>query len=96
MEQKIIQETFRMGRTLPEKIQNAPVLEKGLELFFNAWMELNTTRSIGMAVGPIPWLAVHEYANWYELDDDQRDALHYHVNEMDSAYFKHTAKKGDD
>lgn len=75
-----------MHMPIPESIQNAPELEIGLHLYFTAWVALSTCRSYGMSAGPIPWLAIHEYANQLDLSDDQREALHYHIPIMDTVY----------
>lgn len=73
---------------VPDVILNAPQLEPGLELYLDAFWELSSCRSVGMGLGPIPWTACEKYARVYRLDDDQADALVYHVARLDSAYLK--------
>ena len=96
MERKILEQAFRQGMPMPSKIKNAPVLAMGLELFFNAWFELTSARSFGMGMGPIPWNIIQGYADRFELDDFQTEALHYHMGNMDMTYFKiqETKNKG--
>lgn len=61
----------------------------GLELFWEAFWELTTCRSVGFSMGPIPWLAMREYAVTFEMGGDQQDDLFYLVREMDNAYINH-------
>ena len=78
---------------LPDRIQNAPSLMPGLELYYEAFMDLMTSRSTGFGNGPIWWKTVQDYAKDNEFSDDQREDLHYHIREMDTVYMKHLAKK---
>lgn len=71
---------------LPARIQNAPSLELGLELYYGAFLDLHTCRPLGLDEGPIRWIDIHDYADRLELSEDQRDDLHYHVRAMDNAY----------
>ena len=77
---------MRDGTALPKRIANAPTLHLGLELYYNAFWELSTCRSTGWGLGPIPWLAMREYALVYELTEDQEEDLYYFIREMDNAY----------
>lgn len=74
---------------IPNKIKNAPTLDMGLELFFNAWFELTSTRPVGMGTGPIPWNVVQDYAERFDFDDFQTEALHYYMGAMDTVYFEY-------
>ena len=56
-------------------------------------MDISDSRQIGMGLGPIPWVVVHEYCNALELDDDQREAMHHHIRAMDGAFLEHNRKK---
>ena len=84
---------MREGLPLPDRIQNAPDLLPGLELYYLAFMELSDSRSIGMGLGPIPWKVVHDYAQAYGLDSDQTEEMHFHIKEMDAAYLQHLRSK---
>lgn len=84
---------MREGRPLPERIQNAPQLHLGLQLYYDAFFELNTCRTVGMGLGPIPWTAVIDYARAFEFDDEQTDSLIYFVREMDAAFLAQKNKK---
>ena len=39
-----------------------------------------------MGIGPIPWTAIVEYAEWHGLDRDVAEAFVDIMREMDSAY----------
>ena len=79
---------------LPKRIADAPQLPPGLELYYEAFWELSSTRAVGFALGPVPWGAVDSYATRYGFDDEQREDLVYYVRAMDNAYLKyHEPKK---
>lgn len=79
---------------LPERIQNAPELEMGLELFYNAFMDLTSCRGAGYGTeGPIPWTVVRQWADVHGLSEEQTEDLEYHIPRMDEAYLTHKAKK---
>lgn len=93
-ERRIITECMRSRLPLPAKIQDAPELELGLELYFGAFFDLSTCRpNSGMGLSPIPWSAIEEYACVYEFDPEQREDLLYLVRAMDQAYIKHYAAR---
>jgi hypothetical protein len=62
MEQRIIEAAVRRRQPLPDVIANAPEIHMGLEAYYEAFMDLSTSRGVGMALGPIPWTAVDRYA----------------------------------
>lgn len=84
---------MREGLPLPPKIANAPQLQMGLELYYDAFWELSTCRPTGWGLGPIPWHAMHEYAVAFGFDSEQRDWLFYLIRELDQAYLRHHAPK---
>lgn len=55
-------------------------------------MDLTSCRAIGMGEGPIPWLAVRQYAVDAELEEESREDLFYFIGKMDTAYLEHRAK----
>lgn len=75
-----------MGMPIPNRIQNAPELRLGLQLFFNAFAELDTEREGSGENSRIPLSAVRDWAVYNELGEDQRDDLLHHVRAMDAAY----------
>jgi len=93
LEEMIIKQAVRSGLTLPDKIQNAPSIAPGLELYYLAFLRLNSSRQVGFGPGPISWLTIEQYSTVNGLDSDQREAMHHHIVEMDTAYLKIQAKK---
>lgn len=92
-EQSIIQQCVKSRLPLPDAIANAPELDLGLDLYFNAFMDLTTCRQLGMAEGPIPWTAIRHYCDEHDLDGEQRDDLFFHVRELDNVYLKFRSAK---
>jgi len=88
-----MEQAAKFGTPLPPVIRDAPDLRFGLELFYTAFFELSSCRTIGMSDGPIPWLAIDEYCKRNEIGGEQRDALFHHTRAMDIAYLKHQAKQ---
>jgi hypothetical protein len=73
---------------LPQRIQNAPELFLGLEIYFSAWLDLHSCRPVAWAEQPIRWIDINDYADRLELSPEQREDMHHHVREMDNAYLK--------
>lgn len=92
VEKRIIEQCLREHREFPEKIKNAPSLYIGLELFFRAWLELGSCRISVMEEGPIPWLAISQYARDYGIVGELYEDLVYYVRVLDNAYL--TFKRG--
>ena len=73
---------------------NAPKLRQGLELFYGAFWDLSTERQIGFgAVGQIPTTKIDEWADRYELNWNQREALKACVRKMDRTFISHVSEK---
>jgi len=93
VEQTILEQSMRQGMPLPQRIAEAPSLQIGLQLFWDAYMELSTCRMAAMSVGPIPWTAIMDYAKAWELDPYQTEDLMDIVRAMDNAYLTWEAKR---
>jgi len=78
---------------LPDRIANAPQMYLGLELYYDAFWELGSCRALGWSVGPIPWVAINDYAVAFDLDEEQRETLSYMVRVLDQAYLGYHAPK---
>ena len=89
----IIKQAMSHGLPLPEKIQNAPVLRPGLELYYIAFLDLMASRVTGMGLSPIWWSTVQIYCDAKGPDEFQTFAMHYHIKELDSVFMKHQNKK---
>ncbi len=96
VEKRIIRECYVRRKAIPERIQNAPDLFMGLELTFNAFIELNTCRNTGWSAGPIPSWAIDEFADRADLNEDEIEDLHYHMRMMDGEFLKYSARKNKD
>lgn len=96
VEQRMIRECYTRKKALPERIQNAPDLFMGLELYFGAFVELNTNRSTGWSAGPIPSWCIDDYAERLELTEEETEDLHYHIRAMDKAFLDYMARKNKD
>lgn len=89
----IIAQSAKAGWALPEKIANSPSLLPGLELYYLAFLDLMSSRQIGMSVGPISWIVIEEFCVKNDLDEEHTAGMHYHIDKMDLVYLKHSAKK---
>lgn len=78
---------------LPDKMQNAPELELGLELYLGAFWDLDSCRPLGMGEGPIPWIAIEQYSQLNGIEGEQREMLHHHIRQLDNAYLKFRLSK---
>ncbi len=90
----ILEQCYRQGLPIPDRIRKAPNLELGLELYYGAFFDLTTCRgALHNTEGPIPWDKVRLWANEAELDDEQTEDLHHCISMMDDSYLKYKAKK---
>jgi len=92
-ERRIIVQCMRERLPLPQKIQHAPELHPGLELYYGAFFDLSTCRQVGFGVSPIPWNVIADYAQVYQFDDDQVDDLFHFVRHMDHTFINHQSKR---
>ncbi len=93
IEQNIAKQAMRSGAPLPERIANAPELKPGLNLFLQAFFDLDAERTHALTLTPIPWTSIKAYAEAYDFDDEQTEDLLYHVRRMDDEHLKRLAKK---
>lgn len=87
-EQTISKQAIRAGQPIPPRIANAPELHIGLELFLNAFFDLDGERQAGFSIGPIPWSKIKEYCTAYGFDEDLSEDLMYFVKALDNAHMK--------
>lgn len=93
MERRIIEAAIRRRQPLPDAIADAPELYAGLEVYYEAFIELSTCRDHGMGIGPIPWTAVDRYAERHGFRGDGFSYLLKMVRAMDDAFIKHMKQK---
>lgn len=87
----------KTNQPIPRVIQEAPELQQGLELYYNAFVALTSCRSPGgMGIGPIMWTAKREYCIEYTITGMQREYLYEMVSRMDGAYLKYISAKNEE
>jgi hypothetical protein len=93
VEKTIIQQCIKDNRPLPQKMINAPTLEWGLELFYNAFFDLHTCRPIGMMEMGIRWLDIKQYCILEGFSEEQTEDAFYFIKVMDNAYLSWREKQ---
>lgn len=78
---------------MPDRIVNAPELRIGLQLYLQAFFDLDSERTHAFNPTPIPWTAIKEYATAHELDEEQTDDLFYFVKRMDNEHLNRLQAK---
>lgn len=84
---------MRLRGKAPDKFNESPDLRYGLELYYNAWFELDTERSHGSGWTFIPWSSVVRYIEFYELNEDQAERMFAHIKAMDNAHIERLVAK---
>ena len=59
--------------------------------YIDAFHELSSCRSIGMALGPIPFTAIAEYSKLFDIEDFEE--FHYLMRVMDNKFLEMESKK---
>lgn len=95
MEANLLAAARKRGRAPPEAIANAPTLKPYLQFYWDAFLELDTCRPLGMSsVGQIPWTAVNEYALRHGITDlDDFDYLLAIIRGIDAVYRNYVREK---
>lgn len=83
---------------MAEAGMEVPALERkpdltGYEWIWEAFFELGTCRSIGMAIGPIPWTAIRDYRIDHDMDVEESYILSNCIRAMDRKWLELNAKK---
>jgi hypothetical protein len=78
------------GERVPE-LDDQPELAKANGPVYSMFLRISSSRSIGMALGPIPSLAIGDDLDryWPNLDLDEQLEVTELITEMDGAYLKH-------
>lgn len=84
---------MRFGLPLPDRIQNAPELLLGLQLYYQGFIELTSCRQIGMALGPVSYLSMMEYCRAVGIEGDQRDDFLWITSRLDQRYLEWSGKR---
>lgn len=67
----------------------------GLDLYFNAFLDLDTERNHHTGFSYIPFNSIVSYAKLYDFDEEQTEDLIYLIKQMDSAHIAKLQKKKD-
>lgn len=89
----IAKQAIQNGIPIPDRIQNAPGLFPGLELFLGAFFDLDSERTHSNGVTMIPASRIHDWADRYRLTDEMREDLIHHVRWMDAEHCVRVAAK---
>lgn len=92
-EQNIARQAYMIGQPMPERIAKAPELNLGLEMYLQAFFDLDSERSHGMGLTRIPWSSIADYAIAFEYDDEQTASLFHHIRSMDEENLKRLDEK---
>lgn len=86
-EDKIVAAAEETGVELPQTVDEKPEVRPDLELYWEAYMDLNGTRASGFGLGPIPWTSIDAFARRHKLEDpDEFQTLKEIVWKVDKAY----------
>jgi hypothetical protein len=93
IEQNIAKQAVQSGAPIPERIANAPELINGLQIYLQAFFDLDSERNHGFSLSAIPWQSIKEYAETYEFDAEQKEDLLFFIRRMDQAHLDRLDKK---
>lgn len=81
-----IEAAIAKNRPLPDWYLDRPKMLPGDDFYLDAFWKLNTTRMIGMDLGPIPWDKCVLYATYMKLDNDIFEHFIGIIMSLDVAY----------
>jgi hypothetical protein len=81
-EERLLELAERSGGPPPQAIQDKPTLEHGLDLYWDAYQDLQGER--GDMGGPIRWSAIILWAQVHELDSRQTLDLVSYIQGLDA------------
>lgn len=91
IEENLIKQAKRAGQEIPERIKNKPILNTGLALFYNSFLDLQDERNESQK---IPWSIIVKYAEFYEFSREQTEALIYFTRQLNKSYLKWYKNRG--
>lgn len=62
-------------------------------MYYEAFTELSTCRSVGFGTGPIPWTAINQYGTRHGFDGEGFEYLVRMVRALDDAFLAYSYKK---
>ena len=84
---------MRFGMPLPDRIQNAPELTLGSELYYIGFLDLTSCRQIGTGLGPIPLLSLLEYCMINGIEGEQQEDFVWFIQRLDQKYLQWSAAR---
>lgn len=91
-EKNLLKQAKQMNQPIPDRIKNKPVLKTGLNLYLDAFYDLQYD---GNEAGNIPWTVIVNYADRYEFSEVQTEMLIYFVRRLNECFNKwHNKKRG--
>lgn len=94
IERNIVKQCLLSGEPIPDSIENAPKLEIGLELYLQAFFDLDSERDSSQDVIPvIKWSSIKNYAESFDFDEEQTESLFKHIRRMDLSHLDRINKK---
>lgn len=80
---------MREGLPIPDKMQRAPELQPGLNLYMMAYADLDRGRSVGFGgETPLSWDLIDRWCHSHGIFGETRDDVFAHVRSLDEAYLK--------
>ena len=77
----------------PDAMKNAPELWPGLDFYLTAFFDLDSQRSNGEHISPIPWLAAEQYCDVFKLSETEKYEFHRIIRMVDQAHMSKVASK---
>lgn len=84
---------MKRGLPLPKWFLDEPAIDEAERIYIDGFLELQTCRSIGMDLGPIPWRDVVAYADRLGLDSDMVRVFCKVIRALDAAFLEWNASK---
>lgn len=78
---------------LPDRIKNKPTLRVGLELYLDAFLELDSERDYTFGPGVLKWSSMYTYAMYLNLDEWQIEKFFYFMRRLDNKRVSMLSKK---
>lgn len=84
---------MRFGQPIPERIQNAPELWLGNLLYYQGFLDLTSSRQVGLALGPISLMNAMEYCLLMGIEGEQAEDFLWIIQRLDQKYLEWGNKK---
>jgi hypothetical protein len=72
-------------------LEQRPTLDYAMSRCLDAWADLSTERTIGFAVGAIPWSRIVDWCEFHELDREATGVVIHVIRRLDVDRAEHAA-----